>query len=67
MTVITLNVEGMSCGNCVKSIEANVSQLAGVEQVQVELAAKKVSVTVTEANEQQIIETIEDLGFDVVQ
>ena len=67
MATIKFNVEGMSCGNCVKSIEANVSQLAGVEQVQVELAAKKVSVTVTEANEQQIIETIEDLGFDVVQ
>ena len=67
MTVITLNVEGMSCNNCVKSIEANVSQLIGVEQVQVELATKKVLVTITEANEQQIIETIEDLGFDVVQ
>lgn len=66
MAEITLNVEGMSCGNCVKSIETNVGQLAGVEHVHVELAAKKVTAIVSTATEQQIAEIIEDLGFDVV-
>lgn len=66
VTIITLNVEGMSCGNCVKSIESNLRQLSGVEEVQVELAAKTVTVTASSASEQQIADVIEDLGFDVV-
>ncbi|MER1999587.1 MAG: cation transporter [Lysinibacillus sp.] len=66
MTVITLNVEGMSCGNCVNSIESNLRQLSGVEEVQVELAAKTVTVTASTASEKQIADVIEDLGFDVV-
>ena len=67
MTIITLNVEGMSCGNCAKSIETNVGQLAGVEKVQVQLDAKVVEVTVTEeVNQQAVADAIEALGFDVI-
>ncbi|MFZ3196726.1 MAG: cation transporter, partial [Bacillus mycoides] len=33
MEQLTLKVEGMSCGHCVNSIESNVKELNGVEQV----------------------------------
>lgn len=69
MENITLNVEGMSCGNCVKSVENNVGGLEGVQNVSVELKAGKVQVgydqnTISLA---KIEEEIEDIGFDVVK
>lgn len=39
-----LNVQGMSCGHCVNSIEGNVGRLNGVEFVKVNLDEGKVDV-----------------------
>lgn len=66
---IELNVEGMSCGNCVKSIQTNVSAISGVETVEVSLVNKQVAVQFDEAQvtEASITETINSLGFDVQQ
>ena len=64
---IQLHVEGMSCGNCVKSIETNIGAIAGVDTVSVSLENKTVDVAFYEAHVAQAIiaNTIEDLGFDV--
>lgn len=68
MENVTLNVNGMSCGHCVKSIENSVGGLKGVENVSVDLKNAKVNVqfdsnTVTL---DKIKETIDDQGYDVV-
>lgn len=63
----TLNVTGMSCGHCVKTIEDNVGKLDGVKSVQVNLEAGTVDVDF-ESNQvdvKKISDTIEDQGFDV--
>ncbi|MGG6447398.1 copper chaperone CopZ [Pseudobacillus badius] len=64
----TLKVQGMSCNHCVNSIEGSVGQLAGVSSVKVDLS--KGEVTVEFDNQQttldQIKETIEEQGYDVV-
>ncbi len=39
MENVTLNVQGMSCGHCVKAVEGSVGKLAGVEHVKVNLDA----------------------------
>ncbi len=39
-----LNVEGMTCGHCVSTIEKAVGNVSGVESVSVDLAKKLVSV-----------------------
>ncbi|MCM3671544.1 copper chaperone CopZ [Mesobacillus maritimus] len=67
MQTVTLNVQGMSCGHCVKAVEGSVGQLAGVNQVTVKLAEALVEV---EFNESQVSldtikETIEEQGYDV--
>lgn len=59
-------IDGMTCGNCVNSVEKVVSDLAGVTAIAVSLEDKQARVTydaslVTPA---QIVETIEDAGFD---
>ena len=45
---ITLNVQGMSCGKCVKSVEDSVGAVNGVNEVAVDLQAAKVTVTFDE-------------------
>lgn len=66
MTKATLQVEGMSCGHCVSSIEGALKKLGATAKV--DLAGKSVTV---EYDEQQlsleaIKEAIEDQGYDVV-
>jgi copper chaperone len=67
MENITLNVQGMSCGKCVKSVEESVGAVNGVNEVAVDLQAAKVNVTFDEAvtSVEAIKETIEDQGYDV--
>jgi len=68
MQNVTLNVQGMSCGHCVKAVESSVSELNGIETVAVDLDAAKVDIAFDEAqvSVDQIKETIEDQGYDVV-
>lgn len=67
MQNITLQVQGMSCGHCVKAVEGSVGALAGVNEVKVNLAEGLVDVAFDEAQVSidQIKETIDDQGYDV--
>ncbi|AWV31498.1 copper ion binding protein [Paenibacillus sp. FSL R7-0048] len=66
MSNATLNVEGMSCGHCVNSVEKAVGNLGATAKV--DLAAKKVSVEYDENKVSlgAIKEAIVDQGYDVV-
>lgn len=67
MKNVILNVQGMSCGHCVKAIEGSVGQLEGVNQVKVKLdeALVEVSFNESQVSLDKIKETIEDQGYDV--
>ncbi|GIN73338.1 copper chaperone CopZ [Bacillus sp. J14TS2] len=67
MTNKTLNVQGMSCGHCVNSIEGSVGDLNGVETVKVHLQAGKVDVTFDpeKVDLKDITEVIEEQGYDI--
>lgn len=41
MENVILNVNGMTCGHCVKAVETSVGALAGVQEVKVDLAEKR--------------------------
>jgi len=68
MENVTLNVKGMSCGHCVKSVEQSVGALDGVEQVTVNLEAGKVNVAYNnqKVSLAKIKEAIDDQGYDVL-
>lgn len=68
MKTITLNVEGMHCGGCVKSIERVLTELDGVQSADVQLEGKA-TITFDEnrVNVAQLIEVIEDAGFDATE
>lgn len=67
MQQTTLNVQGMSCGHCVNSIEGSVGKMNGVEAVKVHLQEGKVDVTFDPAKVdlKQITEAIEEQGYEV--
>ncbi|MBM4764629.1 copper chaperone CopZ [Bacillus sp. B15-48] len=67
MEKVTLNVQGMSCNHCVKSIEGSVGELKGVANVKVQLENGTVEVeyNVNEVTLEAIKETIDDQGYDV--
>ncbi|MEN8906377.1 MAG: copper chaperone CopZ [Clostridiales bacterium] len=60
------NVEGMSCNHCKNAVKKCISELEGVESVDVELDLKKVTVKFDEdkVDQKKIIEEIEDQGYD---
>lgn len=66
MSNVTLNVEGMSCGHCVSSVEKAVSGLGAAAKV--DLPAKTVAVEYDEnkISLTAIKEAIEEQGYDVV-
>ena len=66
MTTTTLNVQGMSCGHCVNSVEGAVKKLGA--EAKVDLATNSVTVDFdeTKISLDAIKETIEEQGYDVV-
>lgn len=67
MQTVTLAIEGMTCGGCVKNVTRVLSELDGVEKVEVSLEQAKVVVTFdeTKTNKETLKETVEDAGYDV--
>lgn len=67
MQKITLKVDGMSCGHCVKAVEGSVGDLNGVENVKVHLKNGTVDVEFNsnDISLDKIKETIDDQGYDV--
>ncbi|PWT94778.1 MAG: copper resistance protein CopZ [Bacteroidetes bacterium] len=67
MEKVTLNVQGMTCGHCVKAVEGSVGTLNGVSSVKVDLKAAKVDVEFNpqEVSLDKIKDTIDDQGYDV--
>ncbi|GIO27375.1 copper chaperone CopZ [Ornithinibacillus bavariensis] len=63
----TVNVQGMSCGHCVNSIEQSVGYLNGVKEVKVHLQDGKVDVAFDpeKVELKDIIAVIEEQGYDV--
>ncbi len=59
----TYSVPGISCGHCKSAIEGEVSTVADVESVDVDIDAK--SVTVVGGDDAAIRSAIDDAGYDV--
>lgn len=66
METLNLQIEGMTCNGCVKSINQALSTLEGIIRADVSLEEKKAHVAFDETKIQadRIIEAVEDAGFD---
>ena len=62
----TFTVTGMTCGHCVASVTEEVSELAGVENVDVDLATGAVTITSTTPLEDDAVRAaVEEAGYAV--
>ena len=66
MATITLNIDGMTCGGCVKSVTKVLNDLDGVHSATVSLENKNAQVEFDEGKIQiaQLVEAVEDAGCD---
>ena len=66
MQNVTLKIDGMTCGGCVKSVTRVLSDLNGVAQADVSLEKAQAVVSFDENKVQPaaLVETVEDAGFD---
>jgi copper ion binding protein len=67
MATSTYTVKGMTCGHCVNSVQTEVGALAGVNQVDVDLATGAVTVTSEQPLEVDAVRAaVEEAGYELV-
>ncbi|MDK4574663.1 heavy-metal-associated domain-containing protein [Kingella kingae] len=69
MATVTLNIDGMTCGGCVKSVAKVLGDVNGVTRADVDLKSATAVVEFDDAktNIAALIDVVEDAGFDAVQ
>ncbi|UUZ61667.1 cation transporter [Nocardioides sp. B-3] len=66
MDTQTLTVTGMTCGHCVASVTEEISELASVESVDVDLATGTVTVTSSQPLDPAAVRAaVEEAGYGV--
>lgn len=64
MTTVTYSVPAIHCGNCIRTIEMEVSELEGVQSVKADEATKKVEITFdAPASEQTIKALLNEINY----
>ena len=66
MTPTTYIVDGMTCQHCVASVSEEVSEVAGVERAEVDLASGRLTVT-GRADLAAVRAAVVEAGYTVVQ
>jgi len=69
LKIKTLQIQGMDCGSCAKTIEVALRQLYGITEATVNFATSKARVSYNPEvlNEKSIHDRIKDLGYTVEQ
>jgi copper chaperone len=59
-------VQGMTCSHCVKSVREEVSEIAGVERVDVDLASGRLTVSGEGFVDEAVTSAVAEAGYEVV-
>ena len=65
-TELRFSVPGMTCDHCVRAVGDEVSAVAGVEDVDVDLTTKTVVVTGIEIDQEAVWEAVVEAGYEAV-
>ena len=63
MTTKNYTVQGMTCQHCVASVTEEVSEIAGVTAVDVDLASGRLTVTAPAIDDAAIAEAVSEAGY----
>lgn len=62
-----MTIDGMTCGHCKARVEKALAGLDGVSSVVVDLSAKQATLELSApVADEQLIEAVDDAGYDVV-
>jgi copper chaperone CopZ len=64
-TTRTYTVQGMTCDHCARSVHEEVSEVAGVETVSVELAGGRVEVAGIDIDDEAVRAAVEEAGYEL--
>ena len=64
MSTLTYSVSGMTCGHCVNAVTSELTAVAGVTEVSVDLTTKLVVVSGTNLEDDALRAAIEEAGFE---
>ena len=64
--ISTYRVAGMSCSHCVASVSEEVSEVAGVDRVEVDLASGRLVVTGEDVSADAVRAAVAEAGYEVV-
>jgi copper chaperone len=64
---ITYSVPGMSCGHCRAAITAEVTAVAGVDSVEVDLDAKLVRISGESLDDAALVAAIDEAGYEAAR
>lgn len=60
------SVAGMTCSHCVASVREEVSEIDGVESVEVDLASGRLAVTGEGVSDEAVAAAVAEAGYEVV-
>ncbi len=63
MVTKTFTVKGMTCQHCVMSVTEEVSEIDGVEKVDVDLASGRLEVTADRIDDGSVKAAVEEAGY----
>lgn len=64
MITTTYRVEGMTCGSCAGKVSDRVEQIAGVQDIDVDLATGQITLTSdTELDDDTVRNAVQDAGY----
>lgn len=63
----TYSVLGMTCEHCKRPVHEEVSEIAGVSQVDVELASGRLTVTGEQVSDQAVAVAVADAGYELAK
>ena len=68
MSTTNYQVTGMTCGHCEMSVREEVSEIAGVEQVEVSHETGRLTVTASDdVDDATVIAAVEEAGYEAVR
>jgi copper ion binding protein len=65
MTPTTYSISGMTCEHCVMSVREEVSEVAGVSSVDVDLASGQMTVDGSGYDDTAIRDAVDEAGYEV--
>ena len=67
MQTTTYTVTGMTCSHCVSSVQEEVSEVAGVESVDVDLASGRLTVSGDAFSDAAVHAAVAEAGYEVAR